>query len=148
MKKSAKNLMVIENFILHATHCSEGDSNANSPIPILANQPELTANKLYEMARDYIAEDHVDGVDADTDTLKLVHDKDNARVILEDDVDVAFYTDKFNNEDHVVEKVIQMYNDGKLLNDIREYIKQEANCSPSTKIEIISGLSLIVGKYK
>lgn len=140
--------MVIENFILHVTHCSEGDSNANSPIPILANQPELTANKLYEMARNYIAEDHVDGEPADTDKLKLVYDKPNARVIFENDEDVAFYTDGFDCGESVIQRVVNMFNDGSNLNDIREYIKNENHCSELAKIDIISGIALLIGKYK
>jgi len=138
-KKSAKNLMVIENFILHATHCNENDNVACLPI-------DLTANQLYGMARDYIAEDHVDGVEADTDELKLVYDKTNARVILEDDSDVAFYTDN-HFDDTVVETVVDMYNNGRTLNDMRLYI-QGVDCSELAKIEIISGISLMVGKYK
>ena len=139
MKQSARNLMVIENFILHATHCSENDHNANEEL-------EFTANKLYRMANDYIAEDHADGVEADTDELKLVYDKPNARVILEDDSDVAFYTDN-HFDDTVVETVVDMYNTGKTLNDMRLYLF-EVECSEMAKIEIISGISLMVGKYK
>lgn len=58
MKKSELNLMVLQNFILHVTHASEGDNDANKPITI-------TANELYQMADDYIEEDHVDGKDGD-----------------------------------------------------------------------------------
>lgn len=54
MKNSEKNLMVLENFILHITHSSEGDYDANDSL-------RFTANELYQMARDYIEEDHVDG---------------------------------------------------------------------------------------
>jgi len=53
-KHSERNLMVLENFILHLTHCSEDDAGSD----------ELTLyspNELYQMARSYIAEDHVDG---------------------------------------------------------------------------------------
>jgi hypothetical protein len=52
MKKSTRNLDVIKNFILHVTHSSDEDSN------ILVN---LTVAELYQMANDYIEEDHVDG---------------------------------------------------------------------------------------
>lgn len=52
MKKSVKNLDVIKNFILHVTHSSDEDSNT------LVN---LTVAELYQMANDYIEEDHVDG---------------------------------------------------------------------------------------
>ena len=52
MKKSTNNLDVIKNFILHVTHSSDEDSNT------LVN---LTVAELYQMANDYIEEDHVDG---------------------------------------------------------------------------------------
>lgn len=54
MKKSVKNLSVIENFILHITHITENDADANDP-------QTFTANQLYQLARGYIAEDHADG---------------------------------------------------------------------------------------
>ena len=47
MKKSEKNLMTIENFILYFTTKSEGD--------------DREVDKMYQRARDYIEEDHVDG---------------------------------------------------------------------------------------
>jgi hypothetical protein len=58
MTKSELNLMVIQNFILHVTHASEGDVDAKTPIT-------LTADDLYTMAAEYIEEDHVDGKDGD-----------------------------------------------------------------------------------
>ena len=76
----------------------------------------------------------------------MAYDKDNARVILEDDSDVAFYTDN-HFDDTVVETVVEMYNTGKTLNDMRLYLC-EVECSEMAKIEIISGISLMVGKYK
>lgn len=62
MKKSELNLMVIQNFILYVTHASEGDTDANTPIT-------LTANELYEMAIDYIEEDHADGKENPEDDI-------------------------------------------------------------------------------
>ena len=131
--------MVIENFILHATHCSGDEPNANEPI-------DITPNQLYAMAKTYIAEDHVDGVAADTDHLKLEYDKVNARVILEDDVDVAFYLETAI-DDSIVETVIEMYNNGKTNDAIKAFL-YEANCDEGTKLDIISGISLLIGKYK
>lgn len=60
MAKSDNNLMVSENFILHLTHSSENDHNADKPLT-------LTPNELYQAARDYIEEDHVDGVPGDSE---------------------------------------------------------------------------------
>ena len=52
MKQSEKNLRVIENFILHITHSS--DQQDTTPTT-------YTVAELYQMAKDYIKEDHVDG---------------------------------------------------------------------------------------
>lgn len=60
MAKSDDNLRVINNFILHVTHANEGDHDAETPIT-------LTANDLYRMANDYIAEDWADGVPGDNE---------------------------------------------------------------------------------
>lgn len=54
MKNSEKNLYVLRNFILHVTHSNQGDEDADEILP-------LSANTLYQMAEDYIEEDHVDG---------------------------------------------------------------------------------------
>jgi hypothetical protein len=62
MKKSELNLEVINNFILHITHSTEGDFDANDAL-------KLTSNELYQMARDYIEEDHIDGVDGDKNSI-------------------------------------------------------------------------------
>lgn len=63
MKKSDKNLSVIENFILHITHSSGGqDADADAPVT-------FTANELYQMAEEYIEEDHVDGKDNPEDHI-------------------------------------------------------------------------------
>ncbi len=59
MRKSERNLMVLENFILHITHSSEQD-NDTTPIT-------FTPNELYQMAVEYIEEDHVDGKEAEDD---------------------------------------------------------------------------------
>lgn len=52
MKKSDRNLDVIKNFILHITHSSDENDSTKS---------EYTVAQLYQMAFDYIEEDHVDG---------------------------------------------------------------------------------------
>lgn len=55
MKKSEKNLMVIENFILFLTHCSD-DKDPEFLMP-----QTYTPEELYRVAYDYIEEDWVDG---------------------------------------------------------------------------------------
>ena len=62
MKKSDLNLVVIQNFILYITHASEQDNNAK---PM-----KFTPNHLYQMAVDYIEEDHVDGKDNPEDDIE------------------------------------------------------------------------------
>ncbi len=63
MKKSDLNLAVIQNFILHITHASEDDNVSDEPMT-------FTANELYQMAVDYIEEDHVDGKDNPEDDIE------------------------------------------------------------------------------
>ena len=56
MKKSEINFDVISNFILHLTHCSNSqDNHWEEPIG------EYTPKLLYEIAEEYIEEDHTDG---------------------------------------------------------------------------------------
>lgn len=57
--KSEANLAVIENFILYLTHCSEGDTIGSD------EEMSFTPNQMYQKARDYIDEDHVDGEEAE-----------------------------------------------------------------------------------
>lgn len=54
MNKAEQNLAVIQNFILHLTHSSQDDHDADEEIV-------LTPQIMYQSAEDYIAEDHVDG---------------------------------------------------------------------------------------
>lgn len=67
-KFSRKNLNVIENFILHVTHESEGDTKADEEFTI-------TANQLYQMSKDYIIEDHVDGEGSEEAILEKINEK-------------------------------------------------------------------------
>lgn len=62
LKKSEKNLIVIQNFILHVTHCGDHGKDANYDTIM-----HFTPEELYKYADDYITEDHVDGVDGDED---------------------------------------------------------------------------------
>lgn len=80
--------------------------------------------------------------------MKLVNDKVNARVVLEDDSKNAFYTDKFNTEnyrcsDKVVDTVVEMFNNGKDLIDIDEYLLDEGECTQEAREVIVEGLFLI-----
>ena len=63
-----KNLMVIQNFILHITHCSidSGGKDAN-----FKGKLTFTPKQLYQMADDYIEEDHVDGRDNEDNNIAL-----------------------------------------------------------------------------
>ena len=63
MKQSEKNLLVIENFILHITGSSDDTDREKigySPFD------------LYQMAKDYIKEDHVDGEQNPEDEIGVV----------------------------------------------------------------------------
>ena len=65
MTQADKNLALIENFILHLTHCGgEQDLNFKEP---QTYTPEI----LYKVAYDYIEEDHVDGKDNPENNIKL-----------------------------------------------------------------------------
>ena len=58
-KHSQRNLDVIENFILHITHCSnESDEEFTTP-------QSYTPEELYNLAYEYILEDHVDGEESE-----------------------------------------------------------------------------------
>lgn len=63
-KHSERNLNVIENFILHLTHCSEGDEEGNE-------EQTYSANEMYQMAKSYIDEDHVDGEGSEEAILEI-----------------------------------------------------------------------------
>ena len=59
MKNSERNLLVIENFLLHLTHSSNPDEGFED-----SNIDEVqgfTPRELYLIAKGYIEEDHVDG---------------------------------------------------------------------------------------
>jgi hypothetical protein len=68
MKQSDRNLAVIENFILHLTHSSEGDAGFKVPV-------SYTPEELYKVAESYIEENHVDGrgnlEDREEEVIKL-----------------------------------------------------------------------------
>jgi hypothetical protein len=56
MKNSERNLAVIQNFILHLTHCGEhGLDEAFNEFFM------ITPEQMYQSALEYIENDHVDG---------------------------------------------------------------------------------------
>ena len=65
MTKAYQNLMVIQNFILHITHSSDKDDE-NLKTPMI-----FTPEELYQMADDYIEEDHADGRDNEENNVEL-----------------------------------------------------------------------------
>ena len=56
MKNSERNRLVLENFLLHLTHCSEDESERDFDVNMT-----FTPRQLYNILDDYIKEDHVDG---------------------------------------------------------------------------------------
>jgi hypothetical protein len=88
MKKSEENLNVINNFILHYTH----------------DRKENDCEEMYQAAIDYIAEDHVDGVEAD----ELVTLEEELQKRMKEDRDLVLVEvagDSYNRlmEDHADE---------------------------------------------
>ena len=66
MTKADQNLMVIQNFILHVTHVSDkSEPDFKKPIT-------FTPEQLYQMADEYIDEDHVDGRDNDENNVEIM----------------------------------------------------------------------------
>ena len=63
-KHSDRNLMTIENFILHMTHCSidGGDDGYDKPF-------NLTPEQMYQCAIEYIEEDWSDGKENEEDII-------------------------------------------------------------------------------
>ena len=71
MTKADKNLMVIQNFILHMTHSSSPQDRVNgedeySQVPIT-----FTPDDMYRIAEEYIDEDHADGRDNPENNIEL-----------------------------------------------------------------------------
>lgn len=67
MKKSDRNLAVIQNFILHITGCSIPSDRVDGEDERQYDLMRLTPDELYQMAEDYIDEDHADGRDNEED---------------------------------------------------------------------------------
>jgi hypothetical protein len=78
------------------------------------------------------------------DKQKLVFDKVNCRVVTEDDTKNAFYTTDNENPDNdcpdeVVEEVVKMFNEGKNLMEIDEYLL-DAPCTQDAREIMTEGL--------
>ena len=61
MTKADLNLALIQNFILHITHSSPPNDRVNGEDEYAAVPMTFTPDELYQMAEDYIDEDHCDG---------------------------------------------------------------------------------------
>jgi hypothetical protein len=84
--------------------------------------------------------------------MKAIYDIDNARVILEDDSEACFYTDKFNVDpdypcsEETIQTVVQMFNSGSTLMEIDEFLLNDETCSQDVREEIVEGLYKIYEK--
>ena len=80
MKQSERNLMVLQNFILHITHCSDEKEES------FREKMEFTPEELYQLADSYLEEDHVDGEgnpdDEDTVCKDCVNDFDDPQMCM------------------------------------------------------------------
>lgn len=79
--------------------------------------------------------------------IKLVHDKTNARIVFEDDSINVFYTDNLVNDyyvsDETLDTIVNMYNDGKTLFEIDEFLLDDIGCTQNAREVIIDSLSEI-----
>lgn len=73
---------------------------------------------------------------------KLVHDDVNARVVTEDDNQV-FYTSDLECPDEVVTNVVNMFNEGKDLSELDEYLLDEDRCTTEDREIIVESLYFI-----
>lgn len=78
--------------------------------------------------------------------IKLIHDFNNARVVLEDDTLNAFYTDELGCPNEVIDRVVELYNTGLDLLDIDKYLLDEEKCSSEDREIMIEGLYYIYKK--
>jgi hypothetical protein len=74
--------------------------------------------------------------------MKLVYDKVNARVLVNDVIN-AFYTDNLYCDDEVINNVIDMFNNYKTLKDIDNYLLDESKSTSEDREIIIEGLFLV-----
>ncbi len=73
----------------------------------------------------------------------IVFDKGNCRVVSQDDSIQVFYTDNKDPDDNcpdeIVEVVVKMYNEGKTLAEIDEYLLN-AECTQDARETVMEGL--------
>lgn len=100
MRESDKNLAVIQNFILHVTHCSNDVSELD-----WKRTMNLTPKELYEHCDDYIAEDHVDGRENPEDEIDEIA---KAKKTLRD---AGYFTDNLWHIEDVKHKVEEELDD-------------------------------------
>jgi hypothetical protein len=74
-RKSDANLNVIQNYILHLTHCSklEDCPPEFSPDVLYNVKVDFTPKWMYELAKLYVKEDHVDGRDNPEDEINVYY---------------------------------------------------------------------------
>jgi hypothetical protein len=76
--------------------------------------------------------------------MKLVNDKVNARVVLDDDTKNAFYTHELVGDyyasDETVDTVVEMFNEGKDLFEIDEFLLDDTGCTQDAREVIVEGL--------
>jgi hypothetical protein len=76
--------------------------------------------------------------------MKLVHDKVNTRVVLEDDSKNAFYTNELVGDnyasDETVDTVVNMFNEGKDLSEIDEFLLDDTGCTQEAREVITEAL--------
>lgn len=106
-RKPENNLSVIENFILYFMHSSENDNEAN-------DCQLVTPKMMYEAARNYIQEDHVDGYDSDEEILIDLHikieDLKSDKVENEKEIEkLQKQFDKLYNKNHINKKYVDNY---------------------------------------
>ena len=64
-RRAEKNLDIINGFIYHLTHCSHPSDFVNGEPDVNWKElQEYTPEMIYEHAKAYIEEDHVDGMDS------------------------------------------------------------------------------------
>ena len=71
MTKADLNLSVIQNFILHITHSSIPHDRVNGEDEYAKTSMTFTPDELYELAEQYINEDHADGRDNPENNIEL-----------------------------------------------------------------------------
>jgi len=81
--------------------------------------------------------------------MKLIHDKGNSRVILEDDsVNVLYTHDLVGDEyasDKTIDTVVNMLNEDKSLNEIDEFLLNDTECTQEAREIIIEELTKFLG---